>query len=213
MKAMLICGPWGSGTTAVAGLAARMGAAGFDPAFHFRTADPRTPDSFELLPFRNLVLQHVDETRLLRKTSAPGVAQSSLHLLRHRIAMREYGNYDAAGDPPVILKYPPSILLVPEISETFDIRLVYVMRPVEQIEQTRLRRNWAAHFGAAGATIIYRLMAEFSLIGKIPTLTIDYAALLADPMEHAGRLARFAGLEPTPDRMRDAAATIAPRAP
>jgi hypothetical protein len=210
MKALLICGPWGSGTTAVAGLAVRMGAVGFDPAYHFHTDDARTPDSYELIPFRNIVLQHVDEPTLSRKPSAPGAAQSSLGILQHRIAMQHYGFLPTDRLPWIVLKYPPSILLTPEIFEIFDTRLIHVMRPPEQIEQTRARRNWPAYFGAAGATIIYRHMAEIQNSKKYPTLTIDYAELLAEPMEHASRLAQFVSLEPTPAQLRQAADFVTP---
>jgi hypothetical protein len=41
MKLLLVCGPFGSGTTAVAGLLARLGAIGFGP--YYQPADERTP--------------------------------------------------------------------------------------------------------------------------------------------------------------------------
>src|SRR5271169_2380643 len=85
MKVLLICGPWGSGTTAVAGMAVRLGALAFDPVFHFRTNDPRTPDSYEFLPFRTIVREHADEASLSKKPSAPGAVQSRLRFLRQRI--------------------------------------------------------------------------------------------------------------------------------
>ena len=71
MKVLLICGPWGSGTTAIAGMATRMGAVGFNPDLHFMTNDPNTPDSYEFIPFRDIDLRHVDQPTMSVKSSAP----------------------------------------------------------------------------------------------------------------------------------------------
>src|SRR5665213_2724537 len=104
MKVLLICGPWGSGTTAVAGLAVQLGALAFDPVFHFRTNDPRTPDSYEFLPFRSIIREHADEATISLKRAAPGAAQSRLRFLQRRIEAQQYGDYDS--NRPIVLKYP-----------------------------------------------------------------------------------------------------------
>jgi hypothetical protein len=212
VKILLICGPWGSGTTAVAGLAARLGALAFDPVFHFRTNDARTPDSYEFLPFRGIVREHADETAIALKPSAPGAVQSRLRFLQGRIEAQQFGDYNIDRPLQVLFKYPLSALLIPEICEVFQTKLVYVMRPPEQIEQTRLRRRWPPHYGAAGASVIYRRMSNAEQTGAYPTMTIQYPELLASPLEQASRLARFAGLEPTPAERQQAAAFIAPSA-
>jgi len=206
MQVLLVCGPWGSGTTAVAGLAVRLGARGFDPVFHFRTNDPRTPDSFEFAPFRTIVREHADEATLQKKPSAPGAAQSRLRFLQQRIEAQQYGDYNIDRPAPIVFKYPLAALLIPEICKVFETKMVCVLRPPEQIEQTRLRRRWPSHYGAAGAAVIYRHMAEIT--GDYPTLTIEYPGLLASPLEHANRLAQFAGLEPTSAAIQQAAGFI-----
>jgi hypothetical protein len=212
MKILLICGPWGSGTTAVAGLAVRLGALGFDPVFHFRTNDPRTPDSYEFSPFRTIVRELADEPTLSLKPAAPGAAQSRLRFLRQRIEAQQFGDYDPERAAPIVFKYPLAALLIAEICEIFETKLIYVMRPPEQIEQTRLRRRWSPpHYGAAGANAIYRLMADLERTGAYPTMSIEYAALLASPLDHASRLAHFAGLEPTRDQLQHAAAFVTTR--
>ena len=58
-----------------------------------------------------------------------------------------------SGAPPLFLKYPPSALLIPEICKVFATRLVYVLRPMQAIEATCERRNWAPQFGAAGVIV------------------------------------------------------------
>ena len=59
MKVLLICGPYGSGTSAVAGMLANLGAMGLGP--YWQTNDPRTPDSYELLAFKEMLLELISE--------------------------------------------------------------------------------------------------------------------------------------------------------
>lgn len=211
MKVLLICGPWGSGTTAAAGLAARLGALGFDPYFHFMTNDPHTLNSYEFIPFMDIVLQYADQPDISLKPFAPGAVQSSLRGLQQRIERQEFGPYDIRRPRRILLKYPLAALLIPQICEVFETKLVYVVRPLDQIEQTRLRRRWPSYFGAAGAAVIYQHMANIQKIEAYPTMTLTYAELLASPMDHARRLARFVGLKPTLAQMKEAASFITPR--
>ena len=48
IKLVPICGPWSSGTSAVAGILERIGCFGVGP--YFETADPKTPNSYEFHP-------------------------------------------------------------------------------------------------------------------------------------------------------------------
>jgi predicted O-linked N-acetylglucosamine transferase (SPINDLY family) len=207
MKLLLICGPWGSGTTAVAGLMASLGAQGFGPYFH--TNDPRTPVSYEFIPFRDAILDHACEETVALKPGAAEAAQAGLRRLGRRIEQQEFGAYDPdEAAAPIFLKYPLSALLLPQICAVFDTRLIYVMRPLEEIERTRLRRNWVPQYGTAGAEIIYRHMASFQRLQSHPIFVIDYADMLAAPAASAGGLADFAGLAPGPDAIEEAVAFI-----
>ena len=53
LKVILVCGPFGSGTSVVAGLLDRMGAFGLGP--YFETDDPKTANSYESVPFRETI--------------------------------------------------------------------------------------------------------------------------------------------------------------
>ena len=203
MKVILICGPWGGGTSAVAGLLERIGALGLGP--YFMTGDPNTPNSYESVPFRETILRYANQPTLSLISCAPGAVQSGLRSLQRRIEQREFGPYDPRSPKPIFLKYPLSALMIPEICEVFDTKLIYVMRPLEDIERTRLRRNWLPYFGAEGAAVIYNHMSAALKQHAYPTLTIDYSDLLASPMVHACNIARFVGLEPSPTELRQAA--------
>ena len=108
---------------------------------------------------------------------------------------------------PLFLKYPLSAMLLPEICRVFSTRLVYVLRPLADIEATRQRRDWDAHLGAAGAQVLYPHMFETLIDQQFPTLVVRYFELLAEPARHAAMLAGFCGL-PADDRRLAAAAAV-----
>src|SRR5229473_7370434 len=149
MKLLLVCGPWSSGTTAVAGLLAQLGAAGFGP--YFRVNDPIRPNTYELIPFRDALRPFISEPTLSLLPDAERNVESSLRQLRRRIEDQEFGPYDGASNRPIFLKYPLSALVIPQICNVFDTKLIYVLRPFEAVEQTRLRRRWDPELGRKGA--------------------------------------------------------------
>jgi hypothetical protein len=200
MQLVLVCGPWSSGTTVVAGLLERLGLHGLPP--YFVTSDPRTPNSFESLAFRRLIGELVDEDTLRMRVDWP-VAQQRLLEFRKRLEEQADG-----GAVPLFLKYPPSALLIPEICRAFTTRLVYVLRPMQAIEATRERRHWQAQFGAAGAQVIYPAMFQALVDHEFPTHLVRYTELLRDPAAHVDQLARFCGLPADGGAIAHAAALV-----
>jgi len=200
MQLILVCGPWSSGTTVVAGLLERLGLRGLPP--YFVTSDPRTSNSFESMDFRRLIGELVDENTLRMRVDWP-VAQQ--RLLEFRKSLEQQADDGAA---PLFLKYPPSALLIPEICQVFATRLVYVLRPMQAIEATRERRSWQVQFGAAGAQVLYPAMFQALVDYEFPTHLVRYTELLRDPAAHAGQLARFCGLPADADVIARAAAFV-----
>lgn len=209
MKLLLVCGPWGSGTTAVAGLLERLGAVGFGPYFH--TRDPRTPNSYELLPFRELVAHFASEATMSLLDGTAEQVEAALRDFRRRIDKNEFGPYDSGSSPPIFLKYPLSALVLPQICRVFETKLISVLRPLAQIERTRLRRNWAARYGEQGAEVIYQHLARVIDAGAYPHLRVKYDELLRSPAYVARRLAHFAELKASREEIERAAAFITRR--
>ena len=200
MELILVCGPWSSGTTVVAGLLERLGLRGLPP--YFETKDPRTPNSFESMDFRRLIGELLDENTLRMRVDW-SLAQQRLLEFRKRLEQEA-----DAGATPLFLKYPPSALLIPEICQVFATRLIYVLRPMQAIEATRERRNWQVQFGAAGAQVLYPPMFQALIDLEVPTYLVRYTELLRDPAAHAGQLARFCGLPADADVIARAAALV-----
>ena len=205
MKLILVCGPWSSGTTSVAGMLDALGMDGRGP--FFRTNDLRTQNCFESLAFRAVVESILSENTLKPKVSAKA-ARLALSEFRDQLLL-DKATADATDDRPVFLKYPLASMLIPLISEVFDTRLIYVLRPLREIEATRVRRKWEPHAGEAGARIIYGRMFDCLLNLARPTLIVRYPELLGAPLAHARLLAGFAGIGKLPeDRLQAAAAFI-----
>jgi hypothetical protein len=136
-----------------------------------------------------------------------------LDKFRDRIANQEFGPYNNNSEIPIFLKHPLSALIIPQICATFETRLIYLFRPLRDIEASRRRRKWAAQYGAKGAGIIYSHMFNALINYTVPTIIVRYSELINRPMEHARNLAAFAGLRSSLDVMREAVAFVRSREP
>ena len=100
------------------------------------------------------------------------------------------------------------VVLIPDLGNAFKVRLVYVLRPLTDIEATRQRRNWPLHLGAAAAKVIYDSMFAVLVERAFPTILLRYREILAEPLRATEMLARFAGLDVAPSRIKQAAAFV-----
>jgi hypothetical protein len=117
----------------VAGLLANMGAIGFHP--YFRTFDPRTPNSYESGAFREVVLRLISENTMSFK---PGASIESALLEFHNEIVKLVPSGERR---PIFLKQPASALIIPQICQVFDTKLIYVLRSMKDIKATHRRRN------------------------------------------------------------------------
>jgi hypothetical protein len=211
MKLLLICGPWGSGTSGVAGLLARLGVEGFGP--FFMCNDRTRPNTYELLPFRNAVRPFLIEQTLSLVPNSEQKINSILRSFRNRIENQEFGAYDTTSGLPVFLKYPLSALIIPQICNVFETKLIYVLRPLEDIEQTRLRRRWNPELGRKGAEVIYTAMFRALVETEDSTMILRYTELIRSPIKIARELVSFAELRATTAHIQAASAFIDPPKP
>jgi hypothetical protein len=196
VKLLLVCGPWSSGTTAVAGLLAKLGVIGLDP--YFTTNDQRTRNTYESIAFREVIRSVASEETLTLRPRIDVIGH--LREFHDRILKQEFGR----GDGPIFLKYPLSALVIPQICEVFETRLIYVLRPLLDIEATRRRRAWLEQFGAKGADIIYTAMFNALINYPFPTTVIRYPELIVSPVAHVRQIVDFAELKVGQNRIREA---------
>lgn len=193
MKLVIVSGPWGSGTTAVAGVLAHLGYTGFGP--YLPIIDQRFGNSYEFMPFRELVLRLASEEALRLKVTTVEPIHAELERFKQDVLAQRFGDYDPDTSPPLFLKYPLAAFIMPWLAEHFELKQVLVGRPLAHIEATRVRRNWAAQFGARGAQEIYPLLLTAMFDKAIPTLVVHHHELLSQPAPTISEIARFGGHE------------------
>lgn len=191
-RLILVCGPWSSGTTAVAGMLHKLGLKGMGP--FFKTNDERTQNSYESQAFRNVIQSIASEERV--ELSVPRAeALERLMAFRDQLVEQVYGGESGVQNAaPIFLKYPLSAVAIPEIGKVFQTRMLYVIRSLKDIEATRVRREWPAYLGTQGAQKIYSEMFKALINLPIPTQLIRYPELQARPLMHARMLAQMANI-------------------
>ena len=188
----LVCGPWGSGTSALCALIHALGVNAKGP--FFKTNDPRTPDCFEMLAFNKLVNKLVDEKTLEHKLSS--------HNIKDQLTAFRDDYFKSKRNESVqleLLKTPACSALLAELEQVFSLRLLICLRSREDIEQSRLRRGWPKHLGAAGAELIYQQILEFTANSDAPFLFIRHRQITnPQACRHLlTTLANFLSLRPT----------------
>jgi len=193
MKLVFVAGSWGSGTTAVTGALDRLGVQTMGP--FLVSNDPRTENTFELLPFRRIVLAHVDEPTLAFRDSYPDGFVAALETFRDHLQGLDWPQQPGVPERVFALKMPLASLCLPALRRVFDMRLVVVHRSLKDIEASRLRRHWPALFGEQGARQIYdRLFDDILACGQ-SCLGISYTDFVAEPRQALERIVGFCGLE------------------
>jgi hypothetical protein len=117
------------------------------------------------------------------------------------------------GDGAVIgAKHPKLCLMVPEMLEAWPgCRFVVVTRPIEKSIASLDKLGWWKA-GIAPADLIHRLVDTrdqcLSVVDSERRCTIDYDAFLQFPAQHLDIIAKWAGIEPTPEQITKAVAQV-----
>ncbi|HSH89383.1 MAG TPA: hypothetical protein VK996_05330 [Ramlibacter sp.] len=194
---VLVCGPWSSGTSAVAGLLAKAGLQA--PGPYVAVNDPKTPATYEMKAFQQ-VLRGLASEETLKRTA------SSADIVRALQQFRDTALRDAPG--PIMLKHALTAVMLPELAQVFDVRVVAVVRPLDAIESTRVRRRWKPSMGAAGAKVVYKQVFEYIANSETPFTVVRYSELLSNPEAALDGLARFCGLAMSDKNRADALAFV-----
>ncbi|MCC3860596.1 sulfotransferase [Pseudemcibacter aquimaris] len=184
MELIFVAGSWGSGTTAVAGALDKLGVPTFGP--HFKTRDERTKNSYELIPFRDMVLHFVDEASIQHKGNYTSGFKLELENFKNSLLKAKWPELPNPERKIFALKMPLATLCLPEICEIFDTKIILIHRPFDDIEESRLRRDWHPNFGGAGAYKIYQHFLANTITHKLSYLSIshnDFVTNTRDSME------------------------------
>jgi hypothetical protein len=193
MKLIFIAGSWGSGTTAVIGALDSLGVPTLGP--HFQSKDQKTKNTFELVPFRKLVHRHVDEAALRHRDNYRESFVPALQELKTRLENNAFPNQPDPAKRLLALKMPLASLCLPEICSTFDTRLIVVHRPLDEIDASRLRRNWGPLYGASGAQHLYGHMFNDLVQHKLSFLGVSYGDFVNNTRQSLKKIIGYCDLE------------------
>ncbi len=202
---VLVCGPWSSGTSAVAGVLARAGL--FAPGPYVQVNDERTPETVEMRAFRDVLRSIASEHETQRLADRETIVTALRQFRDGPLAdARRVAGIDAHA--PILLKHALAVLVLPELESVFDLKIVGVLRPLDAIEATRHRRRWARHLGSAGAKKIYANLFNHLLYGNFPFHLVRFHELRAQPGQTLDALATFLALDLSPAMRAEALAFI-----
>ena len=187
-RLVLVCGPWSSGTSAMAGFLGQAGVAA--PGPFVEVNDALTPATYEMQAFRR-VLQSLASEQSLQRTATPAQALTALREFRDRALTRACTAAGLREDQPVLLKHALAVLFLPELAQLFDLQLVGVLRPHAEIEATRVRRKWPPQYGQAGAVQMYGEFFRHLVDTATPYCLVRYGDLMVEPARVLKQLADF----------------------
>ncbi len=192
LPVLCVLGSWSSGTTAVTGYLHHLGAYSCPP--HIQTNDPRTPNSYESLQFRNQCAVAVDEATF------DDIGDRQTFQTRFQRWIKKMSDEAALNEcSHLVLKHPLSAFLISDIHQICDPRWIVVTRPFSKIEATRHRRKWFPHYGAQGATKVYSSLFS-ALIGiEASYLTVSFTDFLSNSAVREN-LISYSGISTDADR-------------
>jgi hypothetical protein len=189
-KVLLICGPWGSGSSALTGFLANAGF--FAPEPYHTVPDPLTPKTFETDAFRLALAPFISESDLIKTHKSNDIIES-LNLFQNVFLLSK--NKDLPKEKPFfLLKHPTSIFFLDELFLVFDVHLVCINRSLIDIENTRIRRNWPSCYGKEGASVIYDKFFNYVKDNNKIFLSLSYESLLSKPESILVEVAKFLGV-------------------
>ncbi len=206
MRIILVTGAYGSGTTALAGALAAFGIPA--PGPFFETNDPRIPESFEHVAFRDLMLALVDENEMRIRDMPDETRQAACLEFAEKFhaAMLEHLPDDTTM--PILLKSPAACLCLPYLKQVFDMDVLVMHRPFEAIEKTRKRRGWYLQFGAAGAKTLYDNAYTDLIAHEISWLSVSFNDLLYAREKTLRQVIAYCGLSERQASLSDATGFI-----
>ncbi len=185
-ETIVVLGSFGSGTTAVTKALSILGCHTCPP--HLKTNDPRTPNAYEPVSLRDIIISDFDESNMrfrgLDRTSMPSILKIWL------------AGEKAQTERPVAVKLPLLCFYVPELVAVWNPVFILVQRSLEDIEKSRLRRNWPPYLGAAGAKVAYKTVLNALEVLEQDYLTVTYSDLTKKSEQAIGRIIDWTGLSP-----------------
>ena len=176
LQTILIFSAYSCGSSALAGFFERCGAHSCPP--HAWSNDERTKISFENIHLKRILEtifplkkeEGKEENFFEQKKDAqelidffPGWIQTHMQIAA------------GIGKKALVIKHPLTMFVIKEIEPFLtNPRYIVLKRPLEEIENSRLRRKWTPVYGKEGAAVIYEKIANATEQLKLSTFEITY---------------------------------------
>lgn len=206
IQIILVVGAPGSGTTAVAGALAALGVP--VPGPYDRNNDPRTPVTYESMAFTRALRLGLDESTLERKPSGDMVGA-----MRDLLTELERGrlvNWQPGKPKRAAFKRPMAGVVLRELVPIFEPTVIFVHRPMADVEATRMRRDWSSALSDMRPPTVLCGTFEALVDSGWPFLGLSYPELVKTPSVALHRIIAFAGLSDLTGNIERAKAFIRP---
>ena len=199
---ILIAGPWSSGSSALTGFISKLGIPAPGPYVYCN--DPRTPLTYELESFREVIIQSAPD-EALGLIQKPDVVIEKLSYFRDIVLPNILEADGISTNSPILLKHPSSAFMLDEFFQVFNTaKMIVSIRPLEDIEATRLRRKWFNTYGSLGAQAIYGRIFTHIIKADTPCHLVKYNELLSQPLSLVDPLSKFIGINPSKQQIQQA---------
>ena len=175
MQTIFILCSYSSGSSAITGFLEKCGAHTCPP--HYWTRDSQTKVSYENIALKEKLesLFPLDSSPMFQQK---GDLQTFSSFFSKWYAMQKV-ICKGIGKHIISIKHPLTVFVLEQILQTVDNpHFIILTRPLEEIENTRLRRNWTEVYGRKGAQIIYEKISEhmdkIKNNSKTPVFEISY---------------------------------------
>jgi hypothetical protein len=199
---LLACGPSGSGTGKLVRVLA---AAGLQVPGPLRTS-PAGDSTMPLPVLQTQALHDALSSMMspdgLHRRADTQQALEALGAFRQRLAAALQRRTDPLKTP-LLVHHPLAAWFLAEFSALFDLRLVVVLRPLAQIEATRVQAKWPAPFGQAGARQAYALLMQHLMNSNTPFALLRPAHIPKDPHTLPAELSALCSLDAQPTAASD----------
>jgi len=203
MKTIVIIASWGSGSTAVTGFLDKCGAYSCPP--HLHTIDERTPSSYESLAYGK------ELAKLFDKYTFKEIGKSEDFVKFFETWWEdECTKAELLGHSSIVIKHPLQTFVLPYLKEKLKPSFVFVTRPFEEIENTRIRRNWHPIMGSDGAKHIYSVAYNFFTLSSCPFISIPFNEFRSDTKIRK-KMLDFVDLSPSAKQIKNAEDFLRPK--
>jgi hypothetical protein len=196
MKTIVIIASWSSGSTAVTGYLDKCGAYSCPP--YLNTVDERTPNSYESLAYGKELAKLFDGFTF----KEIGKSEDFVNFFE-TWWVNECAKAEKLGFSSIVLKHPIQTFVLPYLKKKLNPSFVFVTRPFDEIENTRIRRNWHPIMGSDGAKHLYSVAFNFLTVSSCPFITIPFNAFKSD-RELRNKMLDFVKLSPSQKQIQSA---------